>query len=58
MEFMNGNINGNEIQLNHYHSWDMMGYETMSNMFSLYIDSMDIISMVHIDDGSVTMNGD
>ena len=29
---------GNEIQLNHYHSWDMMGYETMSNMLSLYIN--------------------
>ena len=27
MEIMNGNINGNEIQLNHYHSWDMMGYD-------------------------------
>ena len=33
----------------------MMGYETMSNMFS---SSMDIISMVHIDDGSIRMNGD
>jgi hypothetical protein len=36
----------------------MMGYETISNMFSLCINGHHINGSVHIDDGSVTMNGD